>query len=647
MYPFAFVCRPLPSRLPQALRFSLLFAAIASGGYAQSIAPIEDSFPSLEELRGLTLEDVADLRITTATRRSERLRDTPAAVSVVTNEDIRRSAIRNIPDALRLAAGVHVARANNINAWAVGVRGFTFTTTNKLLVLRDGRSLYSPLFSGVFWDAQDTLMADIDRIEVIRGPGGTLWGANAVNGVINIISKDAKETQGPLLIGGAGDREDGLVSARYGGQVGEKTWYRVYARGWDRDDVLASDGSHLNEHRRFGQGGFRIDGTPSPAALWTLQGEIYDGRNEWAGQEPTDIAGHHLLGRWTLAPDSERRVRIQTYYDYVEREVPALGEEQRDTFDVELDQRIPIGDRHDFLWGATARYSKDSVQNTPTLAFEPSSRGIHLVSGFVQDRISLVEDVLDLTVGTKLEHNTYTDFEVQPSVSLAWTPTESHTVWAAISRAVRIPSRFDRDVIRINTNTGTESRGSSDFASEKLVAYEIGYRVRPLEPLTFDFALYYHDYNELRGITSTDPQFYSNLFKGETYGGEVTATFHASEWWRLRLGYAHLQKDLHTRPGMVTDAEAEGNDPKHIAFLQSRVNIGERWAFDSVLRFVSELPDPKIPSYTELDLQLAWLAREDLELSIAGRNLIDRYHREFGSTHAVPRTVFFRVKWGL
>lgn len=626
--------------------FSLVLAFDAHG-QDDSIEP--DPFPSPQELRGLSIEDLADLRITTAARRPEKLRDTPAAVSVVTGEDIHRGGARNIPDALRLATGVHVARADNNNTWAIGVRGFTFTTSNKLLVLRDGRSLYSPLFSGVFWDVQDTMIEDIDRIEVIRGPGATLWGANAVNGVINILSKSARETQGTLLTAGGGDRERGFGAARYGGKAGENTWYRVYVRGWDRDDVLASDGSERDEHTRFGQGGFRVDSEPKQNVTWTLQGELYDGTTYRPEGDPIDLTGGHLLGRWIYSHANDHRVRLQGYYDRVERDIPAFFGEERDTFDAEFDHRFAAGDRHDFLWGGTARVSADTVTNSGALAFEPDDETVRLFSAFLQDKIALVPDRLDFTVGSKVEHNSYTGVEVQPSIRLAWMPEERQTVWAAISRAVRTPSRFDRDVFVFDSGGDVVLRGDDDFESERLIAYELGYRVRPAQPVTFDFALFYHDYEELRGFGGQDPLVFENRLEGESFGGEVGVNYRVSEWWRLKAGYAHLQKRLRSSEGEPTKAPderaAQGNDPKHIVFLQSTLNLGDQWAFDSVLRHVSELPNPPIPSYTELDLRLAFLPHDNLELSLVGRNLIDPYHPEFGSTHAVPRMIFFRAKW--
>lgn len=622
---------------------------LALQGYSQETPYEPGAFPSPRELRGLSIEDLADLRITTVARRPERLRDSPSAVSVVTAEDIRRGGATTIPDALRLATGVHVARSDN-NTWAIGVRGFNLTTSNKLLVLRDGRSLYSPLFSGVFWDVQDTMIEDLDRIEVIRGPGATLWGANAVNGVINIISRDAKDTQGTLLTGGGGNREDGFVAARYGGQAGEKTWYRVYARGWDRDDIIAADGSRINAPNRFGQGGFRMDSELRPGVDWSLMGELYDGRFDRPTGDPIDVSGGHLLGNWTHTYNSDHHVRFQTYYDRVERDIPGTFGETRDTVDAEFDQRFFIGHRHDFLWGATARLSRDRIDNSAALAFLPDSETVELYSVFVQDRISLAPDRLDLTVGSKFEHNSYSGFEFQPSIRLAWLPEERQTVWAAVSRAVRTPSRIDTDFFVFDGAGNTMIRGDRDFQSERLIAYELGYRFQPVKPVTLDFALFYHDYDHLRSLEGQDPTVLENLLEGESYGGEFSSTVRVSEWWRLKAGYAHIQKQLRAKSESDDDPDqrgAEGNDPRHILFLQSTLNLTEEWALDGVVRHVSELPNPSVPSYTELDLRLAYLFREELEFSLIGRNLLDPHHREFGSTHAVPRTVFFRVRWDL
>lgn len=635
-------------RLPRgwgAVTISLFLIPVA---YSQTDPAKPDLFPSPAELKLLSIEDLAELRITTAGRRTERLHNVSSAVSVVTGEDIRRGGVHTLPDALRLATGVHVARANN-NTWAIGVRGFNLTTTNKLLVLKDGRSLYSPLFAGVFWDVQETMLEDVERIEVIRGPGATLWGANAVNGVINIITRNAKDTQGALLSGGAGAHERGFVAGRYGGQAGENTWYRVYVKGWDRDDIVAADGSDTDERSRFGQGGVRIDSEPRPDVSWTVQGDLYDGRYDQLTEDPIDLFGGNVLGRWTHSYDADHRVQIQTYYDRVERDIPERFGEVRDTFDAEMNHRFVAGDRHDFLWGANARVSRDDVDNSATLAFFPDSRTVRLFSAFVQDRISLAPDRLDLTLGSKFEHNSYSGFEYQPGIRLAWMPEERQTVWASVSRAVRTPSRIDTDFVRFEETSGDPNlRGNRNFRAERLVAYETGYRVQPAQSLTLDLALFYHDYDHLRSLEEEDPTILDNRLEGETYGGELSGNYRLSQWWRLKGGYAHLQKRLRAKSGSDDDPNqrgAEGNDPRHIVFLQSTLNLGDRWTLDGVARHVSRLPNPRVPSYTELDLRAARFIGKDLEVSVVGRNLLDPDHREFGATHAVPRTVYFRMEW--
>lgn len=613
-------------------------------------AEVED-LPSARELRTLSLEQLAELEVTTVSRRVERLQTTPAAVSVIMPEDIRRGGASTIPEALRMATGVHVARSSS-TGYAISTRGFATTTANKLQVVMDGRSLYSPLFSGVFWDVQETLMEDVARIEVIRGPGATMWGANAVNGVINILTKDARDTQGTLVTAAGGVGVELFASVRHGAQLGENAWFRVYARGWERDDIVLPDGSDPDERRLFAQTGFRADGAPTPDNHWTLQGDFYNGRFDRMEEEPTEVSGGNAIGRWTHLYDDGGSAWIQAYYDRTERTIPALGAERRNTGDLEMQRRFFLGDRHDFLAGLNVRVSADRIENTPALAFIPARETIRLYSAFIQDRILLVEDSLDLTLGSKFEYNSYSDFEYQPSARISWRAAPRHTVWGAVSRAVRTPTRIDMDFFSPNPEFGElQLRGSRNFDSENLWAYEAGYRLQPRDDLTLDLALFYHDYSNLR---SREPQpdggpplVFSNELEGETYGFELSATAQLSEWWRVTGGYTNLQKRLRLKAGSndPTGGAPEGNDPEHILVFRSSMNIGRAGEFDAILRHVDELPSPPVPAYTELDLRLGWRFNPELEAAIIGRNLLHSHHAEFGTTREVARTVYAKLTW--
>src|SRR4051812_13006365 len=472
---------------------------------------------SISELATMSLEDLSNLRVSTVSKHAERVTDAPAAVFVLTGEDIRRSGATSIPDALRMAPGVQVARLDSHN-WAITSRGFNDLYADKLLVLMDGRSVYTPLFSGVYWDVQDTFMEDIDRIEVIRGPGAALWGANAVNGVINIITKSAKETQGGLLVGGYGTEEQGFGGVRFGGTIRDDAFYRVYAKYFNRDDSALPSGARNNDDWQNLRGGFRMDWEPSAQNLFTLQGDAYYAEENQTfllftpapGEEVhpsrTYTHGANILGRWThnFAADSE--LKLQSYFDYTSRHLDWF-EETRNTADVELQYRLPVGERQNWEAGIGYRYSDSrNLKSNFTLSFFPPQRATHIFNTFVQDEISLVKDRLRLTLGSKFEHNDYTSWEIQPSARLLWTPHEKHSFWASVSRAVRTPSQADSDsritsaVVPGVPPTVVWLQGNPDFRSEILIAYELGYRVQPHPKVSLDLALFYNDYDRLRSF---------------------------------------------------------------------------------------------------------------------------------------------------
>ncbi len=627
-------------------RFRILFGFGLLGLGSGSLGAEHSDFTNL---RHLALEDLVDLRITTVSHRPERLMEVPAAITLIDAETLRRTGATTLADALRLVPGMHVARVDN-NTWAVSARGFNAPVANKMEVLIDGRSIYSPLFSGVYWDVQNPMMEDVDRIEVIRGSAGTLWGPNAMNGAVHLFSKHAGETQGMLVSGGGGIGETAFASVRQGGKIGNHTWYRIYGRSSARDDIdlRLHDVESTAERSLFSQSGFRLDSEPSPDDHWTLQGDLYEGRFDQRGAlDRITARGANIGGRWTRTISDRSEIMFHAYYDRTERAIPGSFDETRNSGQIDLRHRFPLGERQEVIWGADYRVSKDKIAREGAVLFSPDSRTVQSASLFVEDRIIIVPRRVILTFGTRIGHDAYTGFEHQPNARLAWTPNRGQTFWLSAGRTVRTPSRVDTDLVAIEV---VGIVGDSDFQAEVLWGYEAGYRVQFSRNLSLDAALYFNDYDRLRSHErplSGEGRIYGNLLQGETWGGELSVSFRATEWWRLQAGYANLQKDLKLRPESTDQSvgQAEGNDPKHTAFLHSSIDLGRSWTLDAVLRYVSKLPSPRVPSYTELDLRLGWRVTPEMEFSIVGQNLLHSEHREFGVTHTVPRTLFAKIKW--
>ena len=624
----------------------LVSVAGAPGAEAQTSAALS----SPGELKKMSLEELLNIEVTTVSKRPEKLTESASAIQVITQDDIRRSGATSIPEALRLAPNLQVAQVDS-SQWAISARGFNSTAANKLLVLIDGRSVYTPLYSGVFWDVQDTLLEDIDRIEVVSGPGATLWGANAVNGVINIITKSAKDTQGALLSAGGGTQLNDFAGARYGGKLGDNLYFRLYGKYFDRDNTVFADGSDAMNDWRMGQGGFRMDWLPPSGDAVTLRGDGYGGSFELPTPGDTTVDGQNVLGRWThpLAEDSD--LSVQLYWDRTHRRIPNLFAEDLNTYDFDFQHRFPLGQRQRLIWGAGYRLMADKVVNGPILAFLPPERNLQLFSGFVQDEIALVENRLLFTIGTKLEHNDFSGFEVQPSGRIAWTPEDRHTLWAAISRAVRSPSRIDSDFYTFVPGF-TNFVGGTNFDSEKLIAYELGYRVRPLERLSVSLALFFNDYDDIRSVqqVGTNTAVIANGLRGESYGAELSGSYQLTDWWRVRAGYTYLHKRIFLKPGAsdLNNGTAEGNDPQHQVSLRSSVDLPGHVELDAGLRYVDRLPAPPVPGYVELDARLAWRPIKNVELAIVGQNLLDNRHPEFGAPatrQEIQRSVYGKVTW--
>ncbi len=634
-------------RTAAALTF---FAFVPASTWSQSSIATND----IALLKQLPFEELLNVDVTTVSRRAERWVDAPSAVQVITGEEIRRSGATSLPEALRLASNLQVAQVDS-RQWAISARGFNSTTADKQLVLIDGRSVYTPLFSGVFWDVQNVMLEDIDRIEVISGPGASLWGANAVNGVINVISKNSRDTQGTLISGGGGSFLNGFGTLRYGGKLGEDWYYRVYGTGFERDTALLANGRGGTNDWFQSQGGFRTDWLPAHGETITVQGDFYGGEISQPTPGYVGVNGQNLLGRWThpLALDSD--MTLQAYWDRTWRRIPGTFSEDLNTYDLDFQHRLPFGERNKFIWGAGYRLMLDRVGNSRSLAFLPADRDLQLFSTFLQNQLTLVEDKLFLTLGSRLEHNDYSGFELQPNARLAWTPVTNQTVWAAVSRAVRSPSRIDTEIFLPSSPPFFLQGGGDEFRSEKVVAYELGYRVAVLRKLEFSISTFYDDYQDIRSvepIARAPGQFIIlNGLKAETYGAEFSATWKALDWWRLRGGYTYFKKHITSdRSHDLNNGQGEGNDPQNQFLIQSMVDIPGHVEFDSVLRFVDNLDQrgPSLPSYLALDLRVAWHPTANWEIALVGQSLLDNQHPEFGAVatrQEIPRSVYGKVTW--
>lgn len=607
------------------------------------------------DLKSLSIEELMEIDVTSVSRRSERLSRAAAAITVITNEDIRRSGVTTLAEALRLVNSVHVAQADG-RTWAITSRGFNLTTANKLLVLIDGRSVYTPLFSGVFWDVQQTFLEDVDRIEVIRGPGATLWGANAVNGVINVITRSSRITQGGVAQLGGGEEERVFGGVRQGGKLGERTFYRVYGTYVNREALAFPNGADAQDPLRIGQTGFRIDGDLSSRDSFTFQGDAYRGISGEAIRTDTRLDGGNLLGRWTRSLTDGSGLELQVYWDRAHRDIPQSFEEHQDILDLDFQHQLAVGRRHLLVWGLGYRYIRSDAENSPGVAWVPEDRDQGLASAFVQDDVQLIQDRLRLTVGTKLEVTESTGLEVQPSVHMAWTPDDRRTLWGAVSRAVRTPTRLDEDLRFIDVEGNPFVFGNPDFESEELLAWELGYRVQPASALILDLATFYNVYDNLRSQEALVPgqRFpirLDNKLEAEAWGLELRANYEAAPWWRLHGAYSWFDKDLTLDPDSTdpTGGVPEGNDPRHRFTLRSSFDLPRGVQMDAWLRYVDELPDPRVPSYTEMDLRVGWVPRPGLDLSLIGRNLLHDRHPELGAPtptrKEVERSLYGRVTW--
>lgn len=604
------------------------------------------------DIAELSLEELAGIEVTSVSRRGEPLSAAPASIYVITAEAIRRSGVSSLPEALRLAPNLQVARLD-ATQYAISARGFNNAIGNKLLVLVDGRTVYTPFFSGVFWDQQDVLLDDVERIEVISGPGATLWGANAVNGVINILTRSAADTQGTLVAARAGSTERGL-SLRHGVALGENGHLRVYAQTTRLKPTERADGRDLPDGTERHQAGLRADWTAG-ADRFTVQGDAYRTQAQHRGFfGPVELhaiqaSGANLLGRWTRQLDAGSELRVQAYADHMERDDALLYRPRIDLADLELQHGITRG-RHRLVWGGGYRQARDKIEPGLFFGFVPERRTQHWANLFVQDDLSLTE-TLDLTLGLKFERNDFTGVETLPNLRLAWRASGTQLVWGALSRAVRAPARLDRD-IRLPPNPPYIIAGGPTFESERADVLEIGYRGQFSASWSVSATTFLSHWEGLRsGQTPPNAQV-QNMIDGKTYGAEGWASWQAMPAWRLSAGFTALKKELALRPGSTDPVGPAnlGDDPSFQWSLRSTLNLGDDQAFDLSVRRVASLPQAEVPAYTAVDARYGWQLSDALEFSVVAQNLFDPGHAEFAAAPGrseIGRGIGLWLRWSL
>lgn len=672
-----------PLSVARFLRQAAMIAAWASIRLSAVGADVPASTaPANDQDVFSAFEQLLQMKVTTATRRATPLHQTAAAVTVLTGEDILRTGAVTLPDALRYVPGMDVDRINSLT-YGVGARGFGGQYANQLLVMIDGRSIYNPAFGGVFWIRNNPFFEDLDRIEVVRGPGGALWGANAVNGVINIISKDARDTQGTLVYAGGGDFEEIMAGARQGFQLSERTFGRIYIKHLEVDSIFRP-GDAVADPWSITQAGFRIDHHPDNTTRLTLQGDVVAAPNHNANFIPNATApdygkvvvfpikynGANVLGRWTRDTAAGATLMLQGYWNYAEN-AQAVFLERQHTFDFELQHNTTLGDRHALTSGVGYRLVSEHIAPSVILrAPGPESTADQVFSASVQDEIALMTRTLFLTVGSKLEHNDYSGWEIQPNIRLRWQPEETQMVWAAVSRAVATPNRLNTGIeldVRMlppgalgagSPATLAQAQGAVD-RSEKMFAYELGYRLQPTRRTSIDVAVFFNRYSDLQITRTGSPDFnatppvlpiyWTNGPSGSTWGAEFSARWEplATSDWQLQASYTYFRSDVQ-QPSLGRDAG--GGSPRHKATLRSTVHLGRHWEWDAGLRFVDQLAALNIPRYLELDLRLAWKPNHHWEFALVGQNLLHDRHPEHPPgvnipLAEVPRSVYGKVMW--
>ncbi len=629
-----------------------------------------DTQQQVPDVTTMSVEDLMNMQVTSVSKRAQKVGDAPAAIFVITQEDIQRSGARNIPELLEMVPGLEVARIDE-NKWAIGSRGFNGRFDDKLLVLIDGRSVYTPLFSGVYWDVQDVMLEDVERIEVIRGPGATLWGANAVDGVINIITKKAKDTQSALVKAGGGDEELTADGVRYGGQVGDKGYYRAYVKGFDWGSSTSLIGQDAYDGWHQESGGFRSDWTLSHRDSLTVQGQMYHSRDGETLTIPTlsapysstfantgDYSGGNILSRWNHSFDNNSSISLQAYFDRTNYADANLFVDHESVYDVEFQHDFHIGESHEIVWGAGYRSIQDRNDPTFTVAVQPNQGQYNQFNAFFQDEIRFLNDRLRLTIGSKLDHNDFTGFEIEPNVRLLASLSRNQSVWGAISRAVRTPA-ITEEGLRLNEAVVPPGAppfysplpviesvyGSPQFKSEDLLAYEVGYRVQATKTFSADIAAFYNKYTNLRTaepgtpfvegnpvpVDVVYPFVAENKMSGGTYGIEPFFDWKVFPIWKIYANYSYLEMNIHKNADSLdpTDDLPNGINPKNQSYFQSSLELP--WHIEQHLsvRYVDNLPGYNIPSYTSFDGGFRWSPARGVTFGFDGLNWLNHRHIEF------------------
>ena len=623
------------------------------------------------ELKKMSFEELMNIKVTSVSKRPERLLETASAIQVITGDAINGYGATTIPDALYLAGNLQVAQRGT-NSWGISARGFNTELANKMLVLFDGRAIYTPLYSGVFWDRHDYILEDINRIEVISGPGGTLWGANAVNGVINITTKSADKTQGLLVHGQAGNELKSLFGIRYGGKIAPNTYYRVYGRYSSRDDFIYPDSVEAKNPWLMGQGGFRIDANSGSNSKYTFQGDFYVNNAEMPKGGITEVIGGNILGRWTYNFADSSNLRIQAYYDKTIFNLPTSASEsggvftvpagtfgdKLSTYDIDLQYHFEIGSFNHLVTGAGYRLTYDQVSNSPGIGFLPEVLKQNLFSIFLQDEIKVFRNLF-VTLGSKLEHNDYTGYVLEPNGRIRYNIRDKWMVWSAISIAVRTPSRIDRDVTRSTPPYFVIFEGNPDFKSETLTSQEFGLRGEIGDRATTSVSLFYNYYDNLRSTVADPvtifPFTFENGLEGEVYGYELSLNYLVFNWWQITASCNRLREDIRVKEGATdfNNAHNETADPEWQFSVRSSLKLPYRISANFAFRWIDELPINDIgdleivPSYYELDGQISWRVNKNIEVSLAGRNLLHKYHVEYGrkgsTQQGIERSVYGKL----
>jgi iron complex outermembrane receptor protein len=683
---------------PLAVSMRLLQVGLLATAW--SCAHAEDS------LADLSLEELTSLKVSSVSKKTQRLTDAPAAAFVITQDDIRRSGATSIPQALRLVPGLQVAQLDG-NKWAISARGFNSRFANRLLVLMDGRTLYTLTFGGVFWDVQDTMIEDIERIEVVRGPGGAIWGTNAFNGVINIITKHASQTGGALVSVEAGTERPLAASARIGEADGAVKW-RAFAKGFAQEGNHDYFNEEANDEWRQARVGGRADIDLSALDSLQISAEAYTGTS---GAELWDYAalpnfvliptedeydGAFATAEWSRTTQRAGQLGVRAVVDYTNRS-SMVFDERRHTYDLEVQHNLPIVGYHDVLWGLGVRHTDDTTHET-YISVVPPSESLTVYHGYIQDEIAFFEDALHVVVGGRVEHSDYIGTQFMPNLRARYTADDDTTLWAAVSRGVRSASRLERNV-RVTDSfpaippftpffnptpapLGLEVWGDQDFGPEKLKAFEAGWRQSLGDALSFDLAAYYNEYSDMRGVrllplvcspnmtqVQTDPfcvltaqkiiapMQFTNMLDGSAWGAELSITWNPTPYWRLVGSYSHLEQDF--PPNVVDFGIVQldfsdlniGLDARNQWSVRSSISLNANWDWDLFLRRIDKLPTAEVDAYTELNTRIAWRPRVDFELALVGDNLLDNTHREFVSDFlelapvSIDRAVRLHARW--